>query len=398
MAADEALLDEVAAGAPPALRLYRWSPPALSLGRFQPDDDVDADACARLGVEVVRRPTGGRGLLHGGDLTYAVAMPRPAGPEGGVDAVYRTPGRRVDRRARPARGRRPRWPATTARAGPVCFAGQQGADLRVGDRKLCGSAQVRRAGAVLQHGSVLLERLPFDETDLLAVRPGAPVVTSERLRAATVTLGELGAPSRGARGGSSTGRGFRASPRPRPDGESRVDRTSRVTFTPASRAGYPSAMRCRQCGHQNESGANFCSSCGQPAAARGRSDAEPHRARRAARARRGARRGPGRAARGHGHARRAPRPERRQPLRARRRGHRPRPPPRLRHLPRRHHGVAPPRRRSGASTAATRCATSGRSTAPTSTTSGSTPRRCTTATSCRSAGSCSCSCVGSGDS
>ena len=80
-------------------------------------------------------------------------------------------------------------------AGPVCFAGQQGADLRVGDRKLCGSAQVRRAGAVLQHGSVLLERLPFDETDLLAVRPGAPVVTSARLRAATVTLGELGAPS-----------------------------------------------------------------------------------------------------------------------------------------------------------------------------------------------------------
>ena len=51
------------------------------------------------------------------------------------------------------------------------------------------------AGAVLQHGSILLERLPFDETDLLAVRLGAPVVTSERLRAATVTLGELGAPS-----------------------------------------------------------------------------------------------------------------------------------------------------------------------------------------------------------
>ena len=89
MAADEALLDEVAAGAPPALRLYRWSPAALSLGHFQPDDDVDADACARLGVEVVRRPTGGRGLLHGGDLTYAVAMPRPVGPEGGVDQVYR---------------------------------------------------------------------------------------------------------------------------------------------------------------------------------------------------------------------------------------------------------------------------------------------------------------------
>lgn len=194
MAADEALLDAVVAGALPALRLYRWSRPALSLGRFQPDDDVDADACARLGVEVVRRPTGGRGLLHGGDLTYAVAMPRPVGPEGGVDQVYRHLAAgliaglaRLGVEAAVARHDGP--------AGPICFAGQQGADLRVGDRKLCGSAQVRRAGAVLQHGSVLLTRLPFDETDLLTFHPGAPVVTSERLHAATVTLEELGAPS-----------------------------------------------------------------------------------------------------------------------------------------------------------------------------------------------------------
>ncbi len=194
MAADEALLDAAAAGAPPALRLYRWSPPALSLGRFQPDDDVDAHACARFGIDVVRRPTGGMGLLHGGDLTYAVAMPRPAGPEGRVDAVYqRLAGGLIAGLARLG------VEAAVARhdgpAGPVCFAGQQGADLRVGDRKLCGSAQVRRAGAVLQHGSVLLRRLAFDETDLLLSRPGAPVLTSERLRAATVTLEELGAPT-----------------------------------------------------------------------------------------------------------------------------------------------------------------------------------------------------------
>ncbi|MGH9015016.1 MAG: lipoate--protein ligase family protein, partial [Acidimicrobiia bacterium] len=89
MAADLALLDGVVAGAPPALRLYRWSPPALSLGRFQPDGDLDAAACSRWGVQVVRRPTGGRALLHGGDLTYAVAMPRPTGPAGSVDALYR---------------------------------------------------------------------------------------------------------------------------------------------------------------------------------------------------------------------------------------------------------------------------------------------------------------------
>jgi lipoate-protein ligase A len=193
MAADEALLDSVAAGAPPALRLYRWVPPALSLGRFQPDDDVDVDACARLGVEVVRRPTGGQGLLHGADLTYAVALPRPEGAAGGVDAVYALLAgaligglARIGVEAAIARHDGP--------AGPVCFAGQQGADLRVGERKLCGSAQVRRDGAVLQHGSILLGRLPFDETDVLRPRPGASATTRAQLRDATVTLAELGAP------------------------------------------------------------------------------------------------------------------------------------------------------------------------------------------------------------
>ena len=135
MVADAALLDAVVAGAPPALRLYRWTPPALSLGRFQPDDDVDLDACERFGVEVVRRPTGGQGLLHGADLTYSVVMALPAGSAGSVDAVYQLLAGAliaglgllgVD--AAIARHDGP--------AGPVCFAGQQGADLRVGDRKL----------------------------------------------------------------------------------------------------------------------------------------------------------------------------------------------------------------------------------------------------------------------
>jgi lipoate-protein ligase A len=193
MATDEAMLEAVAAGAPPVLRLYRWATPTISLGRFQPDDDVNRDACDRLRVDVVRRPTGGQGLLHGADLTYAVAMPRPAGAAGAVDAVYTLLAgaliaglARLDVDAAVARHDGP--------AGPVCFAGQQGADLRVGDRKLCGSAQVRRRSAVLQHGSILLTRLAFDETDLLRPRPGAPAVTREQLHAATVTLAELGAP------------------------------------------------------------------------------------------------------------------------------------------------------------------------------------------------------------
>jgi lipoate-protein ligase A len=186
MAADLALLEATAMDGRARLRLYRWQPPALSLGRFQPEADVDLDACTRLGVEVVRRPTGGRALLHGGDLTYAVTL--PTRPESGVDATYRYLAAalraglaRVGVRAEVARHEGP--------AGAVCMATQQGADLRVGDRKVCGSAQVRRGTGVLQHGSILLDRLAFDETDLV-------VGTHDRavLRAATVTLAEIGAP------------------------------------------------------------------------------------------------------------------------------------------------------------------------------------------------------------
>src|SRR5438270_12358260 len=86
MAVDEVLLDGVAAGAtPPTLRFYQWAPPCLSLGYFQPFDVVNLEGCRRLGVEVVRRPTGGRAILHDRELTYSVALPlRLLGDDGAV--------------------------------------------------------------------------------------------------------------------------------------------------------------------------------------------------------------------------------------------------------------------------------------------------------------------------
>jgi lipoate-protein ligase A len=170
------------------LRVYTWSMPTLSIGHFQTEADIDAGACARHEVDVVRRPTGGAALLHGGDLTYAVAMPLDS-TRMSVQAVYDRIARgliaglaNLDVEAAVARH--------DGASGPVCFAGQQGADLRVGDRKICGSAQVRRERGVLQHGSILLRRLDIDETDLIS----APQ-TREQLRRATVTLAELGAPT-----------------------------------------------------------------------------------------------------------------------------------------------------------------------------------------------------------
>src|ERR1700694_187645 len=90
MAVDEILLEGVAAGAaPPTLRFYEWMPPCLSLGYFQPFDVVDTDGCRRLGVGVIRRPTGGRAILHDRELTYSVALPASLlGHDGGVLPSY----------------------------------------------------------------------------------------------------------------------------------------------------------------------------------------------------------------------------------------------------------------------------------------------------------------------
>ena len=182
-------LHAVANGGPATLRLYTWTTPALTLGRFQPREDVDDDACARLGVDVARRPTGGQALLHGGDLTYAVAMPQRTGRDGSVQRTYAwLAGGIIAGLARV--GIEAHVASRHGPTGPVCFAGQQGADLRVGDRKVCGSAQLQRDGAVLQHGSILLRRLPFDETDVLI---GS--YDRERLQRVTTTLEELAAPT-----------------------------------------------------------------------------------------------------------------------------------------------------------------------------------------------------------
>src|SRR5580765_181138 len=72
MALDEALLESVIDGGPAAVRFYAWEPATLSLGVNQPLGEIDADECARRGLGLVRRLTGGRAVLHQHELTYSV--------------------------------------------------------------------------------------------------------------------------------------------------------------------------------------------------------------------------------------------------------------------------------------------------------------------------------------
>jgi lipoate-protein ligase A len=181
MARDEAIAAIHAEGAtPPTLRLYRWRPACLSLGRFQRADAIDRSACARAGVAVVRRPSGGRALLHDDELTYAVVAraDHPLVVGGSIVESYRriseallaglrrlgvdaelTPARKNDER----RMMNDEVPAPAdhrssflAQRSAACFDAPASYELTVGGRKLVGSSQTRRAGVLLQHGAIPL--------------------------------------------------------------------------------------------------------------------------------------------------------------------------------------------------------------------------------------------------
>lgn len=162
MALDEALLEGVTEGStPPTLRLYAWEPPCLSLGHAQSLEVVDLAALEVEGWDLVRRPTGGRALLHADELTYAVVAPADHPIlSGGVLEGYRTLSRGLLAMLE-SLGLAPDPPAAVGqsaedRANPVCFEVASAYELTVGGRKLIGSAQFRRRGAVLQHGSLPL--------------------------------------------------------------------------------------------------------------------------------------------------------------------------------------------------------------------------------------------------
>ena len=157
MALDQALLARAARGER-WLRLYRWAPHCLSFGRHEPAlRRYDRERIEARGLDVVRRPTGGRAVWHAEELTYAVAA--PAAPFGGLRQAYQEIHRMLLAALRslgvcaelaPARA------AVAVDAGS-CFASPAGGEITVGGRKLVGSAQRREGAALLQHGSMLLD-------------------------------------------------------------------------------------------------------------------------------------------------------------------------------------------------------------------------------------------------
>jgi lipoate-protein ligase A len=162
MALDEAILEAVGASqSPPTLRLYAWSPPCLSLGVAQPVRNVDREALRAAGWDLVRRPTGGRAILHTDEMTYAVIAgidnPHVAGD---ILASYQhlslgllSALGELGLATTTAPGD---FHAPNAADNPVCFENPSAYEITAGSRKLIGSAQMRRKHAVLQHGTLPL--------------------------------------------------------------------------------------------------------------------------------------------------------------------------------------------------------------------------------------------------
>lgn len=201
MAVDEAML-ELASGGSTLLRFYGWEPWCLSLGRHQtaPDrllgrsrDDL------RPGVDAVRRPTGGRSVFHGPEITYAFACPARAwgGPRAVMQTVHRELAEGLRALGVPLdTARSDDAEASAAAASRIsaasCFRDPAPGELTARGRKLVGSAQCRRRGGVLQHGSILLEdRQRLGDLDGRDVGPEENAATGVSGKGPAIGLNEL---------------------------------------------------------------------------------------------------------------------------------------------------------------------------------------------------------------
>jgi lipoate-protein ligase A len=167
MALDEALMAHARETGEGVLRVYGWCTPTLSLGRHQTARGCyDLERASALGVRFVRRPTGGRAVLHHREVTYSVTA--PVGPMGSLRESYHWINRLlveglhrlgVNAQVAASVGHAP--PPGTA----PCFEVPVDGEIVARGRKLVGSAQVREDGVLLQHGSILLE----DDQELASV-------------------------------------------------------------------------------------------------------------------------------------------------------------------------------------------------------------------------------------
>jgi lipoate-protein ligase A len=196
MALDAAMAQSRVTNAP-ALRVFKWQPDCISLGYHQNADEIDLAKCRQAGIEVARRPTGGRAILHAQELTYSVVIPtthewfkilpldlyrqlseaiaaglRQLGAE--VDFA---PGEKLHVEGRPLR--------------MACFASAARNELTAAGKKIVGSAQRRFRQGILQHGSILLDTAHEQLPEFLTGDETGRAIERRRLKNHTTTLRQV---------------------------------------------------------------------------------------------------------------------------------------------------------------------------------------------------------------
>lgn len=142
MAVDEAVSESVAAGGPPTMRFYGWKPSAVSIGYFQSlENEVDLKRCGELGVDFVRRRTGGGAVYHdnAGEITYSVMGKQELFPKDILVSYRLICG----------------WICGSLASLGMDAEFKPINDISVGGKKISGNAQTRRGGVLLQHGTIL---------------------------------------------------------------------------------------------------------------------------------------------------------------------------------------------------------------------------------------------------
>jgi lipoyl(octanoyl) transferase len=163
MALDETFLFTTARKkTPPTLRLYSWESPSISLGYAQSINDVDQEELSKRKWQLVRRPTGGRAILHTDELTYSItaSLDNPLVEGSLLESYQRIAG--LLQKALKSLGavthaeNAPELHSNSSKADPVCFQTPSNFEITWNGKKLIGSAQARKMGGVLQHGSLPL--------------------------------------------------------------------------------------------------------------------------------------------------------------------------------------------------------------------------------------------------
>ena len=159
-------------------RFYHFVPPCVSLGCFQQKDEIDPIRCAEVGIDITRRPTGGRAVLHKGDLVYSVAVPMlipgmempkgmiHVGVYNAVSEILQQAFNSLGLGSSAAHEKAEKLPDLPARA-RLCFSSATKYEVQIQGRKVVGSAQRKYRNVVLQHGSILVTDDHLQLVDLL---------------------------------------------------------------------------------------------------------------------------------------------------------------------------------------------------------------------------------------